>query len=49
MKHGGIHVQRSYEVYEFSVLAKDSIPDMNRTHKIPFDGRSSKEQLVGVN
>lgn len=50
MKHGGIHVQHSYEVHKLSVLPqKDSRTDrMDRkgTYNMPFDGRSSKEQLV---
>jgi hypothetical protein len=49
MKARGIHVQHSYEVCEQSVLPqKNNKTDVNATYTMAFDGRSSKEQLVGL-
>jgi len=52
MRLGGIHVQHTYEVTELSVFPQgrnEIMKGINSTYVVPFDERSSKEQLVGAN
>lgn len=48
MRHGGIHVQHTYEVTELSILPQErnEMRGINSTYAAPSDEGSSKEQLV---
>lgn len=48
MRHGGIHVQHTYEVTELGILpqGRNEMKAVSSIYAAPFEERSSKEQLV---